>query len=123
KPLCGCDLLIVEDDNPDQLSLLPLLVRNHTGYRNLIELISLSYQHGQHRGNVTLKRSFLEGRTEGLIALSGAARGDVGRALLDDDPVQAEQCLRYWQRLFPDSYYLELQRTGRPGDAEHVRRA
>jgi DNA polymerase-3 subunit alpha len=123
KPICGCDLVIAEDDNPEQLSLLVLLVKNQTGYLNLIELISRAYREGQYRGNTTLRRSWLQGKTEGLIALSGATRGDVGQALLGNDLPQARAALDFWMRLFPDSYYLELQRTDRPGDAEQVQRA
>ena len=58
KPICGCDLLVAEDDNPDQQSLLVLLVRNQQGYRNLVELISLAYLQGQvGAGWATLFRS------------------------------------------------------------------
>jgi DNA polymerase III subunit alpha len=123
KPICGCDLLIAEDDNPDQLSLLVLLVSNLEGYRNLVSLISRAYQEGQQRGNTTIKRSWLTGQTAGLIALSGATKGDVGKALLANDLTLATRLLNEWNALFPDSYYLELQRTGRPGDSEHVSRA
>ena len=123
KPICGCDLLVAEDDNPDQQSLLVLLVRNQQGYRNLVELISLAYLQGQVRGSVAVKRSWLSGKTAGLIALSAAGKGDVGKALLANDLPLAGQLLAQWQLLFPDSYYLELQRTGRAGDSEHVARA
>src|SRR5687768_293808 len=123
KPICGCEMLIAEDDNPEQLSSIVLLVKNHQGYRNLIELISRAHQQGQYRGNVTIRRSWLAGKTQGLIALSGAGRGDVGKALLANDYVLAAQHLAFWQKLFPDAFYLELQRTGRAGDAEHVKRA
>src|SRR5690606_24936634 len=123
KPLCGCDLFVVDDDAPDQLHLLPLLVRDQNGYRNLIQLISMAYQHGQHRGAVSVRRSWLEGRSDGLIALSGASGGDVGKALLSNDLELAQRLLEAWQTLFPNAYYLELQRTGRAGDTEHVARA
>ncbi|MDR2213775.1 MAG: DNA polymerase III subunit alpha [Pseudomonadales bacterium] len=123
KPLCGCDLYVSEDGNPEQVHVLPLLVRDQVGYRNLIRLISRAYQEGQHRGTVAVKRSWLAGQTEGLIALSGAARGDVGKALLAGDYAQARALLEEWKRLFPDAYYLELQRTGRTGDGEQVVRA
>jgi DNA polymerase III subunit alpha len=123
KPVCGCDIFVAEDDNPEQLSLLVLLVKDNTGYSNLIELISRAYREGQYRGNVAIRRSWLQGKTDGLIALSGATRGDVGQALLSDVLPQARAALAFWQELFPNRFYLELQRTGRPGDAEHVKRA
>jgi DNA polymerase-3 subunit alpha len=123
KPICGCDLLVAEDDNPEQTSLLPVLVRNATGYRNLIMLISLAFQQGQYRGQVTVRRDWIRQHAEGLIALSGASKGDVGKALLGEDGEQARHLLSQWNDIFPDAYYLELQRTGRPGDAEHVQLA
>ena len=50
----------------------------------------------------------------GLIALSGAAGGDVGEALLQGRFEQAALCARRWQQLFPDAFYLEVQRYGQP---------
>src|SRR5690606_6617412 len=123
KPVCGADLLVVDDDKPEQTYVLPLLVRDSSGYANLISLISRAHQEGQLRGAVTVKRSWLDGSTGGLIALSGASRGDVGQALLSGDEERVAWLIGEYRRLFPDSYYLELQRTGRAGDSEHVRRA
>ncbi|MES2606770.1 MAG: DNA polymerase III subunit alpha [Pseudomonadota bacterium] len=123
KPICGCDMLVAEDDNNENLSILVLLVKNLKGYLNLVRLISRAHQEGQSRGNITVKRSWLRGHTEGLIALSGANRGDVGKALLANDTKLAADLVAGWKQLFPDSYYLELQRTGRSGDSEHVARA
>ena len=42
KPLCGCDLLVVGDDDEENASVLTFLVKNITGYQNLIKLISKS---------------------------------------------------------------------------------
>ncbi|MDC0598880.1 DNA polymerase III subunit alpha, partial [Gammaproteobacteria bacterium] len=123
KPICGCDLLIADDENLEETSLLVLLVKNQTGYRHLTELISRAYQHGQYRGNVCIKKSWLQGNTDGLLALSGARAGDIGKALLNEDQALARSCLQYWMDLFPDSFYLELQRADRPGDDTHVMEA
>src|SRR5690554_2058201 len=40
KPICGCDVLIENEENPQRPTPLVLLVRNREGYRNLTELIS-----------------------------------------------------------------------------------
>ncbi|MGZ9038898.1 MAG: DNA polymerase III subunit alpha, partial [Burkholderiales bacterium] len=50
--------------------------------------------------------------SEGLIALSGAHQGDVGQALLADNTRAAKALVGEWQRLFPNRYYIELQRLG-----------
>ena len=120
KPLCGCDILITEEGNPEQVSVLVLLVKNLNGYKNLTKLISRAHLEGQYRGNPCIKRSWLEGNTEGLIALSGGRTGDIGRAVLNDDPEQASELLQGWMTQFPNSFYLELHRTGRPGEEEYI---
>src|SRR5688572_3302087 len=49
KPLIGVDLRIAEDAQSEP-SRLTLLCQNEQGYRNLTELVSRSYQHGQRNG-------------------------------------------------------------------------
>ena len=65
-------------------SRLTLLCQDETGYRNLARLVSRAYLEGQSGHAVPLvDRRWLErASTAGLIALSGAAEGDIGRALL-----------------------------------------
>ena len=50
KPIYGSDLLLREDDDPEQISTLCLLVQNETGYHNLTDLISRAYLEGQWQG-------------------------------------------------------------------------
>ncbi len=81
KPIYGSDFLLVDDDDT-QVSAICLLAQNDKGYRNLTELISRAYQHGQHLGRAYIKRSWLPEYAEGVIVLSGGRDGDVGQALL-----------------------------------------
>jgi len=117
KPICGVDLLLRNPEDVNQPYHLVLLVQSNAGYRNLTELVSRSYQEGQHLGIPMLDLAWLTAENcEGLIALSGANEGDVGRALLAGNRALAEERLRYWQSLFGDRYYLQLVRTGREGE-------
>jgi DNA polymerase III subunit alpha len=120
KPICGCDILISDEENPEKYCLLVLLVKNLKGYKNLTDLISRAHLEGQYRGNPCIKRSWLEGKTDGLIALSGGRTGDIGRAILNADPALAGELLQGWMDVFPDSFYLELHRTSRPGEEEYI---
>jgi len=116
KPIVGIDLWIENEKDPNQPSRLVLLCKDKSGYLNLTELVSRSYLEGQHRGIPMIRKGWLSDHTEGLIALSGGRQGDVGQALLAGDGRQADTLLSEWQTLFPDRYYLELQRTGRDGE-------
>ena len=114
KPICGVDLLLRNHEEPNQPFRLVLLVQSNIGYRHLTELVSRSYREGQHLGRPMVNPEWLTGEScEGLIALSGARDGDVGKALLADNPALAEARLQRWLEIFGDRYYLQLVRTGR----------
>lgn len=121
KPILGVDAWIGEtatDDNPHKLVLL---AQNAVGYKKLCELISLSYQKGQYRDRAIIQREWLNSSsTEGLIALSGGRRGDVGAALIGGAEDSAEEHLNRWRSLFDDRFYLELQRTGRENEELYI---
>ncbi len=123
KPIIGVDVWVYEEEEPAHPSRLLLLCRDNEGYRNLTRLVSRTYLEGQQRGIPMLHREWLEGESDGLIALSGGRGGDVGRALLAGNQEQALRRLEFWQTLFPDSYYLELQRTGRESEEEYLHTA
>jgi DNA polymerase-3 subunit alpha len=118
KPIIGADLWLENPDEPENPFRITLLARDNDGYLNLTEIISLGYTEGQRFGKPIIQRKWLEARPNGLIALSGSRMGDVGKALMAGKPELARERARYWMDLYPDSYYLELQRTGRPGDED-----
>lgn len=123
KPIFGCDFHIMHDDDESHISTLCLLVQNNKGYRNLTELISKAFQHGQHLGLPYVKRSWLSEYSEGLIALSGAKEGEVGQALLSSTLDEAKNRLLELMAIFPDRFYLELHRTGREHEEEYIHSA
>ncbi len=123
KPIFGCDFHIMNDDDESHISTLCLLVKSNKGYRNLTELISKAFQHGQYLGVPYVKRSWLSEYAEGLIALSGAKEGEVGQALLSSTQEEAKTRLQELMAIFPNSFYLELHRTGREYEEEYIHAA
>ena len=120
KPIIGVDAWVRPAQDAEQPSRIVLLCQNNTGYQNLTRLVSRSYLDGQHGGYPMMEMNWLREFNEGLIVLSGAREGDVGRALLAGNTDQAEDLLNNWLQIFPDRYYLELQRTGREGEEEYI---
>ncbi len=117
QPIIGCDVWITHDKNRDQPSRLLLLCRNKSGYLNLCQLLTRAYRENIWRGRAELRREWLSGAAaEGLIALSGAASGDVGQALAQGDTARAEALAKAWALDFPNAYYLEIQRVDRLRD-------
>ena len=82
-----------------------------------------SYVEGQHNGIPHIRRDWLPGHTDGLIALSCAREGNIGKAIINHNPAAAAQYLQDWLQLFPDRFYLELQRTGRAHEDSYIEEA
>jgi len=123
QPLFGTDLRVMEADDPDRAYPLCLLAMNQAGYKNITTLISRAYTDGQYLGIPYVRREWLEAHSEGVIALSCGAAGDVGQALLGQKEALAQERAQYWMELYPGRYYLELHRTGREGDETHLHAA
>ncbi len=123
KPICGADIWLASADEDGPLSRMTLLAMNSKGYRNLTELVSRGWSEGQSNDLVIIQRDWVKEAAEGLIALSGAKEGEVGHALLDGEQAQAEAVLREWMAVFPERFYLEVQRTNRVNDEEHLHAA
>ncbi len=120
KPVAGADVLIFNPDDPATPYRLTLLVNNHAGYITLTELISLAYQEGQHQGVPMLRQEWIEANHGGLIALSGAMEGEIGKALLAENLEAAKRLAEFWGGLFEDSFYLEVQRVGKPDEERYI---
>ncbi len=120
KPIAGTDVLIFNPEEPATPYRLTLLVNNHTGYITLTELISRAYQEGQHQGVPMLRQEWIEDNHRGLIALSGAMSGDIGKALLAENHEEAKRLAEQWSALFGQSFYLELQRIGKPDEERYI---
>ncbi len=120
KPIIGADLWLHNAHDESHPYRLTLLAMNDTGYRNLTELISRAWTEGQRQNMAILDKTWVFEQSEGLIALSGAREGEIGRFLIAEHIDTARQLLAEWQQHFPGRFYLELQRTGRQYDEECV---
>ena len=110
KPLIGCELWLENTKNRDQAHRLLLLVQNNTGYLQLCALISRAYLENQYRGRAEIKQEWLLGN-EGLLLISGNAHSDIGAAINAGNIKQALQLAQAWQQMFPNRFYIELQRV------------
>src|ERR1700704_1521412 len=112
KPIVGADCWVQNDADRDKPHRMQLLCASRAGYLRLRELLSRAWLRNQYRAKAEIARGWLQDGTDGLIALSAAAAGDVGQALLSDQSPLAERLARDWAKLFPGRYYIELQRAG-----------
>ena len=124
KPVIGCDVWIGNEAERDKPSRLLLLCRNRDGFHQLCELLTRAWLENQARGRAEIRKDWLAGKgADGLIALSGALAGEVGSALAQNNVAQAERLAAEWAELFPQRFYVELQRAGAPSTEAYIQRA
>ena len=104
-------------------SRLLLLVQNTRGYLNLCELLARAWVGNTQRGQAWVQWAWLQELNEGLICLSGADGGAVGMGLLAGDAARARSVAAYLSAMFPQRFYIELQRAGLVTHEAHVRAA
>ena len=122
KPVIGAELSVLDESGAEAATLV-LLCQHIEGFRNLARLISRGYHEGQRRGLPQAQEAWLADHSEGLIALSGAEQGDFGRAVLSRAADRVEAVLEKWRAWYPDRFYIELQRTGRPRQDRYINEA
>ncbi|GAC1575395.1 MAG: hypothetical protein NVS3B7_07840 [Candidatus Elarobacter sp.] len=105
---------------PTDTPRIVLIATGKTGFGNLARLISTAQLRGRKR-DARLRLDDLEGRTDGLVALSGGRNGLVEKALLRRDGAGAVAIGARLRDLFPGRFYLELQHHVRPEDPALIR--
>ncbi len=104
---------------------LTLLARDITGYRNLCRMLSRAHLRDADGGTgparSVIPLSDLSRMSEGLIALSGCERGEVGASLLAGLPWRAKKAAERLCRCFArGDFYIELTHTMTPGSPRYV---
>lgn len=115
QPIIGCEVYVAPHSRFDREGIqdkqsghLVLLVKNETGYQNLIKLVSAGFVEGFYY-KPRIDYALLKAHSEGLICLSACLGGDIQRALLDGDIESATQLALQLKETFNDDFYLELQ--------------
>jgi len=116
KPILGAEVWVSKDlrsknntAEDRRRNQLVLLVKNETGYKNLMKIISIAQLEGFYYKARTDK-ALLRQYHEGLIALSGSLQGEVPAETLYGNVERAKNIALEYQDIFgPGNFYLEIQ--------------
>jgi len=120
KPIIGMEAYISPASRHDRTAPdeggvanhITLLTENETGYRNLVKLTSIAYLEGfYYKPRIDLE--ILDKYKEGLIALSGCAKGLVADAIYRDKPDRARRWASDLRDLFGrENFFIEIMDHG-----------
>jgi DNA polymerase-3 subunit alpha len=116
KPIIGAEVYMALDKmtqrrpNIDNRRYhLILLVKNETGYKNLVKLVTKAHLEGFYY-KPRIDEELLFQHAEGLIALTACLQGKIPRLIIAGKQEAAEKMALKYQKVFgKDNFYLELQ--------------
>ena len=122
KPIIGNEMYIVNGsiDDPQQKKErryhLVVLAKNSLGYRNLVKLTSISHLRGMRgRGifsRACIDKELLKTHSEGLIISTACLGGEIPQAILRGRLDVARSVAKWYQDVFGEDFYLEIQDHG-----------
>lgn len=93
---------------------LTLLASGETGYKNLMNLVTIGYLEGYYY-RPRIDKEVLEKYCQGLIGLSGCLKGEIPRLLLQGKTEEAKNKVAYFSQVFgKENFYLELMDNQMP---------
>ena len=116
KPILGCEMYVAPEGRGGRGARdkayhhLTVLVKDRTGYANLVKLTSLAHLEGFYY-KPRVDRELLERYHEGLVVLSGCPSGEVPELLVQGRTEEAKAAAGWYREVFGD-YYLELMQHG-----------
>ncbi len=125
KPIIGCEVYLspgsrFDKNNQKDTYHLVLLVKDETGYKNLIELVSRGYIEGFYY-RMRIDKELLWEYHDGLIALSACIQGEVPALLIEDQIQQAKKSASELNDIFGSgNFYLELQYHSLPKEKKVI---
>ena len=123
KPIIGIEVDMIDSIDIDKLSRVVLLCKNMIGFNNLSHLITDSYVNLNESNKFLVSKEELAKRSEGLIALSGGIYGDLANSLRTGNDDLINSSINYWKKNFPESFYIEITRTGKDFEDEYISHA
>ncbi len=94
------------------LDWLALYAQDERGYDNLCALVSMAHLDRPIEKAAHVSFADLNGRTDGLLALTAGGEGGLARLFAEDQPDAARAYADRLESLFPDRLYVELARRG-----------
>ena len=115
KPIIGVEAYIAPNGRlqkragvDDERYHLTLLVKNQTGWKNLIKLVTIANLEGFYY-KPRIDKELLAEYREGLICLSGCFGSEFQRFLASRRYGDAEALASWYKSVFGDDFYIELQ--------------
>jgi DNA polymerase-3 subunit alpha len=125
KPIIGNEMYVVNGDIEVKVRgrrkyHQVVLAKNTQGYKNLVKLTTISHLKGMPERGIfarpCINKELLKQYSEGLIVTSACLGGEVPQMILQNKLDTAREVAKWYQEVFGEDYYLEIQDHGSQED-------
>lgn len=116
QPIIGVEFTISKKwranrEKDNEFFEIVLLAKNEDGYRNLIQMVTISQLEWYWNGRPRIDFEVLEKYSQNLIGLSGSMYGEIGQCIITgrDDEYIVERIEYYRKILGGENFFLEIQ--------------
>ncbi len=124
KPIIGNEMYVINGDIEEKKKYRKyhqvVLAKNKQGYQNLVKLTTVSHLKGMQGKGIfarpCIDKELLAKHHDGLIVTSACLGGEIPQAILNGNPQHARDVAKWYQEIFGDDFYLEIQDHGSQED-------
>ena len=109
QPIIGTSINLLNFKEKDVPSQINFLVRNDTGYNNLLYLSSISHINQKEEVGITIED--ITNHSDGLICYVGGEYNPLLFLQSKSTNVEIEKFISTFSKIFPENFYIEIQRT------------
>ena len=108
QPIIGCNLFLSDNNFLDGYILL--IAKNENGFKNLSNLVSISFLENSENINPYINFENLERFSNDLLCIAGGKFGFITKNFFSGNKLQANLAIKMLSEIFKDNFFLEIQK-------------
>ena len=119
KPISGCSINVIFDDEDQSYELL-CLAKTNKGHKNLMKIISNAHNNKFYSTPI-IKFNDLINLKDDIVVISGGKGSHIFEYIRRDNISDANNTIDKFTKHFKDDFVLEIQRTNRVDEDEYIK--
>ena len=118
KPISGCSINVIFDDDDHAYELL-CLAKTNKGHKNLMKIISNAHNNNSHSSPI-IKFNDLLNLKDDIVVISGGKKSHIFEFIKRNNITDASKTIDKFTKYFKDDFAIEIQRTNRVDEDDYI---
>jgi len=118
KPISGCSINMIFDDEEQAYELL-CLAKTNQGHKNLMKIISNAHNNNSYSSPI-IKFNDLINLKDDIFVISGGKKSHIFEYIKRNNITDASNAIDKFTKYFKDDFAIEIQRTNRVDENDYI---